>query len=296
MFHIFESEMATQQEKQYPVFLIYSQWSIQNLKEFIQKSMRTPNARIGDIHIDRDRSGNETNRTVTLMDENIYEALIEQGYGRRNFNYDFSIARYNLKPYHYPPANYTYNFYIPLPKDEPGITGTKVKQFLNSRLKIFSEFGLIPSNSYSIVVPLVSRETDEPRGTCFVMFNRAQEDPSGVVLAKVLLDNTLWFDDGTLLKCFWAFKRPQQQPQFVVHSVAELMKQGQEITNTLCHQPDQEKVMVDDVERQAYEAIYQARFIPNNRMSPAELDKLKTLLGKRGEEAYAVSLIPKLDD
>jgi hypothetical protein len=201
--------------KEFPVFMVYSNWSLKNLRECL---VGLGNGKVASLHIDRDRNGEETNRTIVLMDESVYAAALKAGYTGNSTN--LSISRYQLRRNSYPNADQAYSFYIPLPKNFK-LSEAECRNQLDDRFKQMSSFNLLKEGDYKISVPLQSRETEatSTRGFCFVSFKRSV-DHDTIAVVKVLLDNTWWFSGSSsenpsgenghwreILRCYWAKSR-----------------------------------------------------------------------------------------
>lgn len=207
-----EPETGSTREVPFPVFMIYSNWSLKNIQECLSN---LGNGNVGPLHIDRDRNGEETNRTIGLLDESVYNGAVEAGY---TGNSQLSISRYQLRKNSYPSREQAYSFFIPLPKNF-NLSELECRQQLETRFNQFIAFQLLKAGDFKISVPLVSRDTDHTRGFCFVSFKRSV-DHDTIAITKVLLDNTWWFAASPvagehwreLLRCYWAKSR-QNRPR-----------------------------------------------------------------------------------
>ena len=77
----------------YPIYIIYSSWSLDTIRNFLLNLM--PDS-ISIMKIIYDYSYNETNKTIIVMKEELYNLLIDQGYGVSRFEIDFKIKKYKF--------------------------------------------------------------------------------------------------------------------------------------------------------------------------------------------------------
>ncbi len=188
----------------YPVYIIYSNWSIDKIKSFLINIM--PDS-ISFIKIIYDSMYNETNKTIVVLKEELYNLLIEQGYGVTRFEIDFKIKKYKFNENILPPAD-TRNLFIPIIKQT---TEYVVTSIIESKLDELSKFKIIPEKSWRIKCPINSRETGRVKLGCFIFF-RADINVEVVSIVKFLLNNTYWIEGeekkyDNIVKCYWA--RPQ---------------------------------------------------------------------------------------
>lgn len=185
---------------------------------------------IGSMHVDVTREGSETDRTICLLDESIYDALIREGFGRtpqsadKRRRDDFTISLYHFKPESSTPApGHTYNFFIQLPKlegREPDRadprSGTAIQRVsmkantlqkqLGDAVEELIKFGLIPGESVELKVPFTSRTTGDSKGVAYVTF--ANNVPrENIAAARVILDKSIVWGSGNVpyrIKCVYA--------------------------------------------------------------------------------------------
>lgn len=181
---------------EYPVFLVHSNWTLKRIRDFLSGF---GNGNIGSLHIDRERNGNETNRTICLMDESIFEGLNKGGYSRSK---DFSINRYELRQNCYPSKTHAYSFYIPVPAF---LSEQELNAQLDGKFGELVKFGILKTEDYKFRFP-------EGKSFCFVTFDR-NVDHDTIAIIKVCVDNTWWYssespDTSELMRCFWGRRRP----------------------------------------------------------------------------------------
>jgi len=196
--------------KDYPVFLVHSNWSLKRISDFLKGF---GNGNVGSMHVDRDRNGDETNRTICLVDESVYAAMVRGGYSK---NRDFSIDRYALRPNCYPSRKHAYSFYVPLPRSFK-LTETDCRQQLEGKLNELVNFGILGSDDFTVRIPQDKdgEQKEEIKPFCFITFKK-NVDHDTIAIVKVVLDNTWWYSsDSTmnreLMRCYWGRRRPQPE-------------------------------------------------------------------------------------
>src|SRR4029079_7146837 len=97
----------------YPIFIIYSNWSLDTVTNFLNGIL--PN-QICMMKIIYDNLSQETNKTIAVLTYRLYYLLIEQGYGKSQFHIDFKIKKYRFKDNILPPADKSTNLFIPVCK------------------------------------------------------------------------------------------------------------------------------------------------------------------------------------
>lgn len=221
----------------YPVYVIYSRWSVSEIKNFLCKYASTPTD-IGPMRIDYTRSGQETDRTIVILNPTLYQRLVKEGFSTKKYPTDFSIAVYKLRKYNLPPVNSTPNFFIRLPEHH-SLLASDYRLQVQNKLTDLVLWGFFKRENFRIDIPLVSRQSDEARGTCFVFFDNVPVET--IAMAKIILDETYWKteydqqdendDDKTgsrshseleneeseehvyhtpIMKCFWAKKKVKE--------------------------------------------------------------------------------------
>ena len=195
----------------YPVFIIHSNWSVGRIQEFLNSFK---SGRVGSLHVDYDREGNETNRTICIMENSVYDAVSQRyGPGSRGSKDDFSIARYHLRRGNYPAKNRTCDFYIPLANKTYGADVYRAK--IVEKLAELESFGLIPPGMYRVNIPVNKGENpqgDVIRGSCFINFSYSVSRDV-IAIIKVVIDNSILDIAGNseFLRCFWARKKERKR-------------------------------------------------------------------------------------
>lgn len=205
----------------YPVYIIFSGVPINKLKEELLKFGTFGSLRV--VYSD----GVVTNRTIALLSKDCYESLIKDEYCAFQQNGKFGIAPYTFKETMLPNENQSGSLFVHVPgnfKDEI----VSVTQYIQSKLTVCANFGLIPENSWKLNIPLVSRfKNGTIKNGCFIIFNEDVK-VQDIAAVKIVLDKTFWVDvdndspsealdhllavlgkdtDLPLFKCLWALAR-----------------------------------------------------------------------------------------
>lgn len=187
-----------------PVCVIYSGMCLSAIREFLLTF--GPTDKVGTMRINYDRDGFETDRTICVLDQTIFDKAVAAGFDKRKTGIDFSVAAYRLGDRNYPREGFTSNFYLPLPR-ELELTETLIIKQVETKIKQLVTFGDLPAACYKITIPKVSRETGALRGSCFVSF-QPNVPLTAIATTRVALDSTAWDDakgQHEESRCFWAF-------------------------------------------------------------------------------------------
>jgi len=196
------------------VYIIYSKDTLSEIRSFLEKFGSSD--KIGTLRVNYDRDGFETNLTIAVLDSTIYDSLVAAGYDQRGPGVNFWIGRYELSERNYPREGFTSNFYLPLPRDLQ-LTKAEIEQQVREKLNPFVASGQLDHSSYKIVIPHVSRETGELRGSCFVTFGESVPLKTRALI-RVALDSTTWYSQSGHhedSRCFWAFDGSKKKKKTV---------------------------------------------------------------------------------
>jgi len=195
----------------FPVYLLYSKWSLVQLDNFLKEF-----GDVGFLRIMYDNDGHETDRTIGIIPTAAYEALCQDGYGvsestsNDRFSRGFRITPFLLKDNNFPGEGRTKTLFVPVPQTLVA-NDSQVIETVIDKLKHLAEWEIIPDNSWVVNVPLKSREKGGVQGGCFISFNRdiALER---IAMVRTLITDTYWPDqaDNTerpVFRCFWARDR-----------------------------------------------------------------------------------------
>jgi hypothetical protein len=202
----------------YPLFIVYSRKSVDYITNFLGNYGALGHDGVYGVHVCYDMNGNETNRSLVLCEEDIYEDLVAQGYEKTdqrlpNRQNEFLIDRYRFFPdNHHPKNEQTYNFFIKLPPvTHPAFTDCKASHFVSQLERVLNELvraKVLPDHGYHLNVPMESRTTGKHRGVAYVTFDK-NVDRNAIAAARVYIDhfnveNTKG-DTFFVVRCLYAF-------------------------------------------------------------------------------------------
>lgn len=197
-----------------PVYMIHAKYPLSELREALN-SVKPPGAKIGLLKIDR-VTGNETNRTICVMDSSVYQAM-DSAISQGKFRYlpGMSITPYLFHKYLYPKENSTENknqtdLFIRLPYE---YEASYCKKQIIKRLQVAIDFKILDLDDFTLTIPMKSRESDEHRGYCYINFS-SNVDIDKIVFTRILVHDTRWKDDdlnSQLIYCIWARQQDNQQ-------------------------------------------------------------------------------------
>lgn len=198
----------SQEQITFPVFMIHSSWSLEQLDAFLANR-----GDVGFLRIVYDNEGKETDRTIAILPELLYDALCKEGFDRRQYGRGFKISQFLLNDSNMPGEGRTKTLFVPVPKNMSESDGQVIAAVVG-KLDHLSEWGIIPPNSWSVNVPLKSREKGGVRSGCFVSFKREVE-LERVAMTRVLLTDTYWPEtegntERPVFRCFWARDRKER--------------------------------------------------------------------------------------
>ena len=166
--------------------------------------------KIGPLKVVKNQKGQETNRTIALVSISVYESLIYAGYDKKTG--EIFVAPYQIKEKDLPAEGFTPDIYINLPTDFY-LSGNQARQQLLLLLSQINSYGIVPPESFIIQVPLISRETDQPKGYCFVRFQPAV-DRKLILVIKLALSGSVWYSITSRIiweqiRCSWSRERSE---------------------------------------------------------------------------------------
>lgn len=201
----------------FPVYMVYSRWSLHKLDTFLQNY-----GSVGFLRVVFGPNDEETDRTIAILTPDVYEKLCEDGYGdeqhvskdKRSYGHGCRVIPFKLNDSSYPGEGRNKTLFVPVPKDISS-DDTWANSVVHDKLIHLSEWGIIPANSWSINVPLNSREKGGVRGGCFVSFMR-NVSLERIAMTRILLTDTYWpphgsdEDDRAVFRCYWARDRERK--------------------------------------------------------------------------------------
>lgn len=197
----------------FPVYIIFSRWSLPEIDSFLKDY-----GEAGFLRVVYDNSGKETDRTLAILPDDVYQSLCNNGYGESNDKRSgrgFCIKPFVLRDNSFPPAGRSEVLFVPLPK-QTEYEKSFIVDTVNDKLTHLSEWDIIPDNSWNINVPLQSREKGGVKNGCFVSFNK-DVSLARISMVRNLLNDTYWPNENVdenrpIFQCFWARVRKQRVP------------------------------------------------------------------------------------
>ena len=200
------------ENENFVVAIVFSQWTLRAIVEFLEDRLEATKEEIGMIHIDRTWDNNrrifkETNRTIILMTRSLFNRALEEGLGENKKGTDFKIGEYELRKYNYPKDGFSNNLHIVLPEN---LEAESARLQINEKLKVCYRFGVLRNNSATVKIPMKSREDGTHKGSAFVSFDR---DCTTQPWVRLILHDTRLnivdenYNEHVLMKCFWAKER-----------------------------------------------------------------------------------------
>lgn len=193
-----------QQEKQYPIFLLYSTKTTLEVRSFIEKLLSSQNEELLFFGTIINRSGIYTYKNVLIISENAFKYLSEKLGPLDNY----VINRYKIMFNDFLSRDYSYEWNVNLPKIKmaPGIP-LRLKNLLNEKLETFSKWGIVPSGSWTIkyIVP-----TDLTRKSFFTVSFSDKVTKKEISLVKVCCNCSYWGITEVMndpIQCFWRTKK-----------------------------------------------------------------------------------------
>lgn len=190
------------------LYIIYSKWSLSRIDKQIKLF-----GKIGLLRIICD-GGKETNRTLALLENDVYDRLCEKGYDNKKGNRGFSISRFNEKALDLPQKGCSRNLFIPVPevfrKDD-----MKTIDIIDDKLKHLVEWEVLSENSWHVNALLESREKGAISSGCFIVFDSTVELVT-IAKVKLLITDNFWplvSEDleREQFKCLWAFDSKKKE-------------------------------------------------------------------------------------
>lgn len=200
--------MADTLSKIYPVFLLHCKWSIHNLDKFLSKY-----GTVGTLRIVYTNNRVETNRTIAILSDDVFQKLQNEGYDVRSPDRELTISRFELRESCFPTQDRNSTLFIPVPNSLI-LQDDFVHEEINAKLKHLAHWNIIPDDSWTLRVPLKSREKGEIKSGCFIKFND-DVHINDIAVARILMTDTYWGteiedEEPPVFKCFWARNKIQK--------------------------------------------------------------------------------------
>lgn len=226
---------AFEAERSFPMYLIYSKKPLNYLSKIISSHGDTQSY----LRVVKNKA-EDTNRTIALISSKAYQNLCNDGYNVKGNYPHFYIQPYRLNQRDFYGEGQNRNLFVPVPPDMRGDYDF-VTSYVEDRLELLVEWGIIEPKSWSLKVPIKSRRVGDVKGGCFIIFNDSVHDEQ-IATARLLLHDSYWpvsGDDPSEsdfgFRCVWAQTRkphvkkdeasnqpkPPKQPKTIVKLNAE---------------------------------------------------------------------------
>lgn len=245
----------------FPVYMIYSRWSLKRMDRFMDDY-----GGAGFIRIIFGKDDKETDRSIAIMPKETYTALCEDGYGGdrkedSSRGRHFRATPFRLNESSFPGEGRSRTLFVPVPKvlgeDDEWVVETIKEKFRN-----LEEWDILRPDSWSVNAPLKSREKGGVRGGCFITFKREVE-LERIAMARIILTDTYWpvydeEEDRSVFRCYWARDRKEREP--VVKSQAK--GTGKEAKTAAEVKKEEKRRRVQWVVKDAKPAVKKAPTVP----------------------------------
>jgi len=172
------------------VFIILSQWGIDEIYNFIKNYKKTEDE-LGMLKVEMNKF-QETNRTLALMSRDLYKRLCDAGFSEKNPLIDFRIVPYRVNPEHIKDKK---SLFLKLPH---GMKLSQCRFEITRRLEIMKRFNIIPPD-YRLIIPPYSRLRDLHSGKAYINFDHIS--PDGILCCRLFLHKIRIGNHWIL--CFW---------------------------------------------------------------------------------------------
>jgi len=235
----------------FPVYMVYSKWSLPKLDSFLDDY-----GGAGFLRVVFGKEDKETDRTIAIFSDQTRDLLKSAGFfdsnrDDRSYGQPLRISPFLLNQNSFPGEGRNKTLFIPVPK-ELGALDTWVTDSITEKLNFFTEWDIIPHKSWTLNVPLKSRELGGVRGGCFVTFKK-DIDLQRLAMVRVLLTDTYWPEnqqtkERLVFHCYWARDREARVSSSDGHP-----KSGSETSGS--QSPDDLKKSKEDKKRKTYQKI-----------------------------------------
>ncbi len=176
----------------HPLYVIYSNWCFDDIYNLLNKYCHDVSdpLEVGNLKIDYDIYGNDTNKTFIILANHVAEGLRKDGYFRFSSEGNrtgLSVSKYRIKDDF---VLVNKSLCIPIPT-ELGAKGSEIKAIISDKMQDCTRFGILKADDYVVRVNLADRESDKPGTTAFISFNISVPDET-IAVVKALLHNTYW--------------------------------------------------------------------------------------------------------
>ena len=192
------------------IYVVHSQSPlsvvIDEIKRHIPEDLKSQPNLIGPFRIVFSRR-EETDRTICVFDRRIYAEMKRQGLTAKRSWADFRVVPFRLRDKLMPKQGQRH-LYMVLPDQ---LTITDAKNQLKNMLEILSNFGIVKPDTYQILVPFKSRDSDDHVGKCFIVWGNGVTSDE-IAMARIIINDSRWLDSEGysltgqqgLRRCYWS--------------------------------------------------------------------------------------------
>lgn len=208
-----KTEIQTNSEDiSFPVYIIHSAKSMPTVTEILN--------RFGGykfLRITRNRYGQENPSYIAILDDRVYQKICDYGYGGPNALQNIPIK---VDPYRLDSKNLKErkrSLFIPLPSIVM-INDVQLNEFIESKLNLLVDCGIIEEKSYEIRIPLKSREYGWISKGCYIDF-KENVPMKRIAMTRLILNDTRWpdvylseeleSDKIPILRCNWELSKEE---------------------------------------------------------------------------------------
>jgi len=184
--------------------IIFSNWTLEKIFNFLKDYLNAKDGEIALGNVERQKIGKEmkdTNRTLILMKESLFDRAMEEKLNMKQPNLDFLIADFIMGAKYFPLKSQSSDFYIKI----PDLPLSDIEILIQEKMSVFIRYGLINNGDYKLIIPLKSRITGQHRNFAIIKF-QDNVDISTRSYIKALINNSLLYFNGKVLHylpVFW---------------------------------------------------------------------------------------------
>jgi hypothetical protein len=194
--------------------MVHSSLSLTQIDKFLSRY-----GTVGLLRIVYDSKGKETHDlNIALLQPGLYEALIQDGRGHKGPARGLTVSPFLIHSGHLPPKDGKSTLFVPVPGPLKMDDDT-VLEVINAKLHHLAGWNILPDHSWSLNIPLVSRERGQIRSGCFISFlPSAKLSIHDIAVIRILLTDTYWSEakegaERPVFQCHWARERKSKTSQ-----------------------------------------------------------------------------------
>lgn len=190
------------------IAIIFSHWTLQKILDFFKDYLDAKEWEIGTAKVERFKKDDiikDSNKTLILMRESLFNRAIESGLNMRQPKLDFLMCEFVLSGKYLPSYKYSPDLYIRIPSNLPI---SDIEILIHEKMNVFINFELITDKGYSLFIPLKSRITGEHRNFAIMKFNEDIEMSTRAYIKALMQDSIFYYTGNEIfyLPVFWTKK------------------------------------------------------------------------------------------